>query len=176
MPYNPNKHGRADYGSFMQLTSSQVSTMVEGVDNLPLTAQKFAHLTYQVNPSPISFSGDITLGAVEIKDALGNMASVTPVGELYVIDETVAEAIAKLSGAMENLVAPSYSHIVRVVGDYTYHMQALPSNGVKTSGDAVWQVSRTRSDVSGNVEMMYADGNTLFDNIAANYLSLTYRF
>ena len=175
MPYNNFKHGPADYQSWMQLTSGQVATMVEGLDSLPLTAQKFAHLTYQVNSMPIEISGSIALAAVLLKDTDNNEANISPAGELYVSDTTVADAIANLTGAMENLKFSSYSQLVRVDGDYIYRMMAQPSSGAISSGDPVWQVSRIYSDISGNTDIMFADGDPFFDNIASDYKTLSYQ-
>ncbi len=168
------KHGWADYASKMQLTASEAANIIEGSDSIPLTGQKFAQLTYQVNTVPVTISGGVSIGAVEIKDGAGNLVDVSVGGDMHVIDDTVAAGIAKLSGVMENLKPLSYSHLFRIDGFYSYHMMALPSSGTISSGDPVWQVSRIYTDVSGNSDMMFADGNDKFDNVAADYLSLAY--
>ena len=172
MPYEPGKHGRADYGSFMQLTPSQVAAIAEGADTPPLTAQKFANLVYQVNPTPVVITGGISIGDVKIIDVSGHMVEVTPSGAMQVHDKEVVDAVNALSSEFER----KYSQIVRVSGDLTFVMKAEPSSGGIVSGDPVWQVFRISEDNAGNLDMMYADGDRRFDNIAANYATLTYSF
>lgn len=175
MAYNPHKHGRADYGSYMQLTNAQAA-ITEGSDSLPLTAQKFANLVYQVNPTPISISGGISIGDVTIKDQDGHYLQISPSGQMQVEDSALTKALTSETQAIIDVLASKYSQIVKVDGEYTYIMKAFPSSGGITSGAAVWQVYRVHEDNAGNFEVMYADGDHNFDNIAANYLTLTYSF
>lgn len=66
-----------------------------------------------------------------------------------------------------------YSQIVKVEGNYTYIMDAIPGSG--TSADPVWRIQRV-TDLSGDTITEWADGDTHFDNVAANYQSLSYSF
>jgi len=45
--YTHQKHGIADYGSWMQLPDN--ITITEGTDAIPLESQKFANLVYVIN-------------------------------------------------------------------------------------------------------------------------------
>ena len=68
MSYNPNKHGRAEYGSYMQVPENVLSGMIEGDESKPLIEQRFARLVYSVNPTQISISGaQISIDKVGLK-------------------------------------------------------------------------------------------------------------
>ena len=91
MPYNPNKHGRAEYGSYMQLPEDVISGMVEGDESKPLLQQRFARLVYTVNPSDINISGaQISIDKVGLKAS--DEVGVTS-GALNVYDQGVINAI-----------------------------------------------------------------------------------
>lgn len=71
MPYNPKKNGAANYKSWMQLTSAQISAIeaLEGADNTSdPNSERFAQMVYLVNGISID-PGDISIGAVELKDS-----------------------------------------------------------------------------------------------------------
>jgi len=155
MAYNSHKHGRAEYGSWTQIKDSDSDAVsaydIQGSDNIPLELQKFAQLVYQVNPSPINLSGDVTID-----------------------NSGVISAVNGLSATLPPVLLPNYATIVKVDGNDTYVMKA--STGTTAlSGSAVWQVKKI-SDDGVTTEIMFADGNSNFDNIAADYLTLTYSF
>jgi hypothetical protein len=65
MAYTPAKHGRAEYGSWMQVSNTLATALptVEGDDSVDLKNQKFANLVYIVNPADVgggSGSGGIS--------------------------------------------------------------------------------------------------------------------
>lgn len=85
MSYVPAKHGRAEYGSWMQVSDAMsLSGITEGSDSLALSAQKFAQLVYQINPVGITLSGDVEIGAVEIKDPTTNTRATVGSNGLYI--------------------------------------------------------------------------------------------
>ena len=77
MAYNPCAyHGFADQNSFWELPKSDVPalTALEEPTNASTAdknGRRFAHLVYQVNPTPIDLSGDITVdtGNLEVINA-----------------------------------------------------------------------------------------------------------
>jgi len=159
MSYNPFKHGRAEYGGYMQVPDAQVIT--EGTDAIPLSAQKFAQLTYQVNPTTVALSG-VTIAASIGIDGTGTVHA-TAGNELMTSDATSHTALTEL------LVDNTYSKIVTTVSGYTYTMFAPAGT---SSGAPSWRISRT--DAAGS--RMWADGDADFDNAASGFAALTYSF
>ena len=158
MAYNTDKHGLADYKSWMQLPNG--TSITEGTDAVPLSAQQFAALTYQVNPTSVALSG-VTIGASVGIDGTG---AVHVTSNQLLVKDTAAEAALN-----ELVVSNTYSVITVSNETYTYSMFAPPGTA---SGSAAWRVSRTDASKS----RMWADGNANFDNVASNYTALTYTF
>lgn len=156
--YNTLKHGNAVYNSFAQLPDS--FTITEGTDAVPLRDQKFAMMVYQVNDTPISLSG-VSLNASVGLDGTG--AVHVNSNQLMVSDASVQAATNEL------VITNTFSRIIKNDASYTYTMLAAPGS---LSGNAVWRISRTDSVGS----RMWADGNANFDNVASNYLAITYTF
>jgi hypothetical protein len=71
-------------------------------------------------------------------------------------------------GEVENM----YAKRIENVGDYIYTGEA---DAGSSEGSAVWRISRTYIDPdTGDVIVVWADGNTDFDNIWSNYSNLQY--
>ncbi len=156
MAYYPQKHGRAEYGGYMQVDNDL--SITEGDDSVPLEQQRYARLVYQVNPTTIALSG-ATIGASVGIDGTGAVHVTS--NQLMVSDATVATAVDEL------IVSNTYSKLVISNATYRYDMYAAPGS---LSGNAVWRISRT--DAGGS--RLWADGNANFDNVASNYSGLTY--
>jgi hypothetical protein len=129
--YNPYKHGRAEYGSWIEVTPALSADEYTAI--LPLSAQRFAQVVFVSNSDSIA---------------------------------------ASLSGVVLNTDHP-YSTIIKISGDYTFVMKAETGTGI-TSGDTGWQMQRIFDD-GVTSEIMWADGNSNFDNIASGYLTATYQ-
>lgn len=56
-------------------------------------------------------------------------------------------------------------------GNYTYIAHALPGS---VQSDAVWRCKRVYDDGAGNITILWADGNSSFDNIATDLTALVY--
>lgn len=70
---------------------------------------------------------------------------------------------------LTTLTAGNYSLRLVTSGAYTYVGQADPGSA---EGSAVWQIKRI--DETSGLITLWADGDSLFDNIWSNYASLTY--
>ena len=174
MPYNSRKMGVAQYNSFVQLPSSFVPSVsaFEGPDSHSYTLSglspvRYAELVYQVNAMPVTISGDVQVDSVGIDDS----GTVQVSGDqLKVFDQEAIDAARQLI-----MLGDNYSQIVKVDGDFTYVMKA--EIGLGTSAEAIWQIQRIYDNGSDTTEIMWADGNADFDNVAADYAtSITYSF
>ena len=174
MPYNSRKMGVAQYNSHVQLPDNFVPTVsaFEGSDAHSYTLSglapvRYAELVYQVNAMPVTISGDVKVDSVGIDDS----GTVQLSGDqLKVFDQEAIDTARQLLALGDN-----YSQIVKVSGDYTFVMKA--EVGLGTSGEAIWQIQRIYDNGSDTTEIMWADGNTDFDNVAADYAtSITYSF
>lgn len=56
MAYHPDKHGRTEYGSWIQVPSADFNAITQGADSAELSAQYFASLVYNINGSSSSSS------------------------------------------------------------------------------------------------------------------------
>ena len=164
MAYKSNSDsGYAHSKCWMQIPSGTHDSITEGSEAAEISARNYAFLTYQVNASPITISGDVLVDAVGIDDS----GTVKLSGDqLKVFDQEAIEAINNLSFS-----TPNYSKIIEVTGDFTYVMQAVIGSG--TSGEAIWQVKRIYAS-GGETTIEWADGDDDFDNSASAYLSLAY--
>lgn len=82
--YNSNKHGRADYGSWMQLATTDVQslTAIEGDEREALEEQRFARNVYVINQNPIgSVSGFINYTAPALAQYIQTSGSMTYIAE-----------------------------------------------------------------------------------------------
>lgn len=75
MKYNPTMHGAADYNKYVMVSNADYDTFTQETSAIdPHRQGKFAQLVYNVNGisggggSPV-ITGDVHIGAVEIKDA-----------------------------------------------------------------------------------------------------------
>ena len=71
--------------------------------------------------------------------------------------------------ALGLLGSPAYSIRIAESGNYTYVGKASIASA---EGDAVWQIQRL--DGSTGLAVLWADGDSDFDNIWSNYLTLSY--
>lgn len=167
--YNSRKMGVAQYNQYIQMPSGFVPSLsgYEGPDSRSyiLTGDsptRYAQLVYQVNSTPMTLCGDVQVGSVGIDDS----GSVKLSGDqLKVFDQ---EAVDKLTDLM-NVIGGNYSQIIKVDGNFTYIMKS--EIGVGTSADPIWQVQRIYDDNATTTEIMWADGDANFDNVAADYLT-----
>lgn len=68
MKYTDSKHGRAEYGQYVQISKNYWDALEqEPLSGLALKDQYFAQMVHVTNAIPLS-AGDIQIGAVEIKD------------------------------------------------------------------------------------------------------------
>lgn len=166
MPYNVNREsGYAQRQNYMQINNTDVVAITgdEGNNNIPVGNRKYAQLVYRVNPETIVISGALSANVVSV--GLNADGTVQLSGDqLKVFDQEAVDGI--------NALNTVYSTIVRSSGDFKWVMKAKVGSG--TSGDAIWQIKRVESDDDGNIDILWADGNTNYDNIASNYSSLTY--
>lgn len=170
MTYNPNvDSGYCDLKSWVQVPSAifisiDQSTEHDDTQGAQRTARNYAQMVYTVNPSTI-ISGIIGIDGSGTVGVSGDM--------LKVIDTQAIDKLSNIETSLDSLVNNRYSKIVKVSGDYTYVMDASIGSGL--SGDPIWRVSRIYDD-GITVIVDWADGNDNFDNIAANFLSLSYSF
>ena len=87
-------------------------------------------------------------------------------------DETYEEATVLTveedpNGTLKRKVTEDLTSRIYTAGGYTYIAEATPGS---LTSVAVWRMSRI--DSSGNE--LYADSNANFDNVADDYVSLTY--
>jgi len=181
--YTPSKVGAGDYNHYGQLSTSQVNTLTaqEGLNSIDLKHQKFAVLTYQVNPTPIEISGGLTIGDIVIKGGTsGVKADVTSDNKLFVIDEDSLAAIHALTSDIQDVRASvnqlsayiinsqdQYSRVIKDDGTYTYIMQANPGT---PSGSTGWRIKR----IDGDGSLMWPSGDNTFSFIASDYLTVSY--
>lgn len=164
MSYNPNiDSGMAPRTSWMHMPSADFAGIPQGPDSQDPRTRNYAQLVYQINSPPTVISGDVVVDSVGL-DGTGTVK--LSGDQLKVFDQGVIAALADVSLNIKS----AYSTLVRVSGDFTYVMKAEPGN---LSGDGVWQVKRVRS-VGSSIDVEWADGDSEFDNVAADYLSLPY--
>lgn len=181
MTYNPNiDSGFCEVKSWVQIPSAvfiaiDQSNEHDDAQYPQRTARNYAQMVYNVNPSTISLSGaSISINSVGLDDS----GTVKLSGDqLKVYDQQAIDKLYDLETAINNIsvsvTQSNYSKIVKTNGNYMYVMDASIGSGL--SGDAIWRVQRVYDD-GNTVVVDWADGNDNFDNIAANYLSLTYGF
>lgn len=116
MAYSTAKHGRADYGSWMQVPDA--TTITEGTDAIALKDQRFAQLVYMVNSS--GGSTDLT--------------SVT--------DAVTAQTTTLMTALQEMIIESQYSRVVQTVGTDTYVGHAQRGSALASS---VWRVQKIDS-------------------------------
>lgn len=153
MGYNSNKHGRAEYNQHMQVSPESLSGIVsdEGSDNISFNNEtRYAQLVYQVNQLPINLNGEVVVDAVGIDGS----------GDVGLTDDAL------------NVSEKGFSTFFRTSGNYYFHAEAVPGTLVTSAG---WRIKRIYDD-GNSIDVMWADGNTNFDNIASDYASLTYSY
>jgi len=154
MKYTDCKHGRAEYGSYTQISKDYWDSLQqEPLDGLALKDQYFANLVHLTNPEDIqiSLSGDVSIGAVEIKDAdtdtRVNVTEYTNANAVNaVIVDTNGDAIVNFGGLLE-VQGPSISlngalgssgdvdGLAVDVSDYTNYTIHIMSSGVTDGAD-----------------------------------------
>ena len=83
---------------------------------------------------------------------------------------TVNQPVISLSGQTLTTTMATYATVVQTSGAYTWVMKAAPGTA---TNDALWQAQEIV--VSGSMtRIRWADGNTLFDNVADDYSVLNY--
>ena len=130
--YQPSKHGRADYGSYMQVPWEAVSGLVEGDESKPLIEQRFARLVYSINPTQLNISG-ATIAIDEVGLKASDEVGVTS-GGLNVHDASVLNAINNIAFS-ENV----YSSVIQELSGDTYIAEALVGNALSASA---WRIQK----------------------------------
>jgi hypothetical protein len=170
MAYNPCAyHGFADQNSFWELPKSDVPalTALEESTNASTAdknGRRFAHLVYQVNPTPVNMSGDVIIDT----------------DHLEMIN---ADGFSTLSGQLDDLctkansglIEPALSISVECSGNYTWMAEALPGTPIASSAWRVKQIEDVTVGGYQTIRILWADGDGNFDNSATPPLSgLTY--
>ena len=78
MSYNSSKHGRADYGKYIQVPDAFAPA--EGSDTPAISAQKFAELVHIVNPTEIAGCGTVIYSKVIQSRSTDVYIAAAPVG------------------------------------------------------------------------------------------------
>ncbi len=138
MSYTAAKHGRAEYGSFMQVPSGTLTGIQQELDeSLPLANQWFARLVYNVAPQTLSISGaTVNVDTVGI-DSTGEVG-VTTSGDLNTHDRGVIDAINNKNFA-ENIYSSVIQSRSTTSGKDVYIAEALPGTSYATSA---WRVQK----------------------------------
>ena len=79
-----------------------------------------------------------------------------------------------LSGQTVKTDDVNYAQYVKTSGNYTYVMTAIVGSG--GLADPVWQMKRIYDSTSGEIQVMWADGNDNFDNVANDWVSKSFTF
>ena len=169
MAYQARKNGVAGYNDHMQLSLTQIQALsaIEGPDALSYEVSagfaKYAVMTYVVNPTPITISGDIEVdGTIEGYDHI-NRAQVDSGHNLWVSDSAVLQALVNLQ--LEN----EYSRIIQSdLSGNTYIAHA--ENGTLAS-DPGWRAQKL--DVNGS--RSWANSG-LFASVATDLSGLIYSY
>ena len=184
MPYNECKHGRAEYGSWVQVPSADYAAITQGADSEgELKDQHFARLVQVVGGISLS-AGDISVSADNsVLEAI--LTSISGDTEQLVIDVASIETlISAQSTYLESISATNdiiaeanteYSSIIRVSGTdpkYTWIMNAQPGSD---EGDSVWRIKRVYES-GENVDIQWPNGDSTFSYPSTAYLSLGYTY
>lgn len=175
MAYEPGKHGRAEYGSWMQIDKdlADAITSIEGADasNYTLKEQKFANLVYVVNSADMgggSGSGGITdLQIAQLTTAISNQttAITNDIDNTPVVNALDTQTNALSPGLTELYIENTYSRVIQTDGTDTYIGQAERGHQLT---DLVWRVQKI--DVNGSRSWA---GTGIFDQPADNMAGLT---
>lgn len=187
MAYVPAKHGKAEYGSWMQLPNAIATALpsIEGTDDIDFREQKFANLVYVVNPTDIgggSGGGGITdLQIAQITNAISNQttAITSDIDNAPIIEAigdqttTVDSAITTQTNALtpgltELIIDNTYSRIIQTIGTDTYIAQAPRGS---TQSASVWRVQK----IDANGSRSWA-GTGTFNQPANSVETLTYNY
>jgi hypothetical protein len=139
MSYNTTKHGRAEYGSFMQVPSGVLSSIEQEMDeSLELQNQWFARLVYNVAPQTLSLSGaTVNVDTVGLDDTgLVQLSG----DQLKVFDQGVIDAINnKTISVTDNIYSTVIQTRTTPNGDDTYIAEAPVGTPYSTAG---WRVQK----------------------------------
>ena len=159
--YTTQKHGRAEYGRYMQIPEASLSGLVEGSDSIPLSAQRFASFVYSVNPSQISLSGaTINIDSVGIDDT--GVVKVSG-DQLKVFDKSVVDLLT-LANIKDN-----YSRVIQKRSTDTYIAHAPIGTPLSASN---WRVQKI--DVDGNRQ--WADSGQFTQTASGELSGLMYNY
>lgn len=177
--YNPAKHGRAEYGHYMQIPNDELSNIIEGDDSIALLQQRFALLTYQVNSTPVQISGGLSANVTSVGlDANGTVQ--LSGDQLKVFDQLLINKVTDLQNIVvglqssvdvlsSQLIQNNYSRIIQERGTDIYFAHAEPGTSEATSA---WRVQKV--DDYGNRQ--WADNGNFSQpaNIELSALVYTY--
>ena len=168
MSYNTTKHGRAEYGSFMQVPSGVLSGIVQETDeSLELQNQWFARLVYNVAPQSLSISGaTVNVDTVGI-DGTGDVE--VSGHQLRVLDQGVIDAINNKSISMtENIYSTVIQSRTTPSGDDTYIAEAPVGTSYATAG---WRAQK----IDPNGTTTWADSSNFSQPANIELSSLVYQ-
>jgi hypothetical protein len=143
MGYAPNKHGRAEYGSWMQLPNSQSidGAISEGDESLDIRQQKFAQLVYVVNSSD---GGGSTVDLTPIATALSNQTSTL------------------MTALNEMIIDSTYSRIMQTIGTDTYIAHAPRGTSPTAAGWRIQKITESGSRMwAGNGGFGYSTADVV---------------
>ena len=163
MPYDRvSNHSIAEYQSWVQLPLS-AQYINEGPSSQELSAQQFAQLVYNVNPSTLNISAtQINVDAVGINDT-GDVRVVD--GNLMVNLPTLSSYLISIDTKLNNLNG-EYSQWYFVSGDISWDMKAVPGT---STADPLWQIKKIEVDLSGTTRVTWASGSVAYNNIADDF-------
>ena len=128
--YESRQLSNAEYNSWVHLPESSLSGITQGADAQELVNRKYAQMTYQVNASPISISGDVIVDAVGL-DGSGDVK--LSGDQLKVSDQTAIDNLIELN------INQNYSRIIQERSTDIYIGHAPIGTSEATSG---WRIQK----------------------------------
>lgn len=171
-PSEPYRISVAERGKFWKVDDDYLNSI-----GYPPTGEgKYASLTYQVNPSPLSLEGDINLGQVELKDGTGTATlDIETVGTTNavpsIILDTAGEQIEDMAGIYQNTVLADQITLNETIQSIT---TTASSGYIKlriSSGGSVHIGGSTVSDTTGYLlDDDYPVESLTFDDLSKVYV------
>ena len=172
MPYDPTKHGRADYGKFMQIPESSLSAIIEedSTESYDPNA-RYAIYTYNVAPTTLNLSGDIAIDSVGIDGTglvkiSGDQLKVFDQGTIDAINNSSSSIIASLS---EVIIDKNFSRVVQERNCDSYFAHAPVGTSLS---ETKWRVYKL--DEYGN--RTWAGGGPFNQQANIELSGLTYNY
>lgn len=156
MTYHPAAHmASAERRRFIEIPQSDVPALTgAGEPTNPKSlkdadTRRYAQYVWQVNPSPVTISGDVDADLSDLEDINQDL----------------------LNNALTGIIDPALSTVAESDGNLTWVGESLAGTDRTT---ALWRVKQIETTVSGSItytQITWADGNGNFDNTATYPLS-----